>query len=42
MMLRITKISLILSIAMWALLGAFGNVVDWGGVIALFVAAREE
>lgn len=31
MMLRIIKILLILSIATWALLGALGNVVDWGG-----------
>jgi predicted small integral membrane protein len=31
MILRITKILLVLSIAMWALLGALGNVVDWGG-----------
>jgi len=31
MPLRITRILLILSVAMWGLLGAFGNIVDWGG-----------
>lgn len=31
MMLRATKILLVLSVAMWALLGALGNVVDWQG-----------
>ena len=39
MMLRITKILLILSIAMWALLGALGNVVDWGGTTGAVEAA---
>ena len=39
MMLRITKILLILSIATWALLGALGNVVDWGGTTGAVEAA---
>ena len=39
MMLRITKILLILSIAIWALLGALGNVVDWGGTTSAVEAA---
>jgi predicted small integral membrane protein len=33
-MLRIVKIMLILSVAMWAFLGAFGNIKDWGGTTA--------
>ena len=39
MMLRVIKILLILSIALWALLGALGNVVDWGGTIGAVQAA---
>ena len=39
MMLRVTKILLILSIAMWALLGALGNVVDWAGTTGAVEAA---
>lgn len=32
-MLRIMKILLVLSVALWGLLGAVGNVVDWGGTM---------
>ena len=32
-MLRIMKILLILSVALWGLLGAFGNLTDWSGTI---------
>ena len=38
MMLRITKIALVLSIAMWALLGALGNIVDWAGTTGAVAA----
>jgi predicted small integral membrane protein len=38
-MLRIIKILLILSIASWALLGALGNVLDWGGTTGAVEAA---
>ena len=38
-MLRVTKIFLIASIGIWALLGAVGNVVDWGGTIGAVQAA---
>ena len=38
-MLRIAKILLILSIAMWALLGALGNVTDWDGTTGAVKAA---
>ena len=31
-MLRILKILLVLSVAAWGLLGAFGNIVNWNGV----------
>ncbi len=39
MMLRLTKIWLILSIAAWALLGALGNIVDWNGTTGAVEAA---
>lgn len=39
MVLRIVKILLILSIAVWALLGAFGNVFDWSGTTGAVEAA---
>jgi len=39
MILRITKIFLILGIASWALLGALGNIVDWGGTTGAVQAA---
>lgn len=39
MMLRTTKIFLVLSVAMWALLGALGNVVDWQGTNGAVQAA---
>lgn len=39
MMLRTTKILLILSVAMWALLGALGNIVDWSGTTGAVEAA---
>ena len=32
-MLRIMKILLVLSVASWALLGAFGNINDWSGTV---------
>lgn len=38
-MLRTLKIALVVSVAMWALLGAFGNVTDWGGTTAAVGAA---
>jgi predicted small integral membrane protein len=39
MMLRLRKIFLILSIAAWVLLGALGNIVDWGGTTGAVEAA---
>lgn len=38
-MLRTIKIALIVSVALWALLGAFGNVTDWGGTTGAVAAA---
>lgn len=38
-MLRIVKILLILSVAAWALIGALGNVIDWGGTTGAVAAA---
>ncbi|HMB58888.1 MAG TPA: DUF2165 family protein [Xanthomonadales bacterium] len=32
-MLRITKIILVITVAMWGLLGAFHNVLDWSGTL---------
>ena len=38
-MLRIVKILLILSVAAWALIGALGNIIDWGGTTGAVAAA---
>tara|TARA_R110001606_G_scaffold75667_2_gene175232 strand:- start:51 stop:536 length:486 start_codon:yes stop_codon:yes gene_type:complete len=38
-MLRIVKMLLILSVAAWALIGALGNVIDWGGTTGAVAAA---
>ncbi len=38
-MLRIMKILLVLSVAMWGLLGAFGNISDWSGTTGAVAAA---
>lgn len=37
-MLRIMKIVLVLSVAAWALAGAFGNITDWGGTTGAVAA----
>jgi len=37
-MLRIMKILLVLSVAIWGLLGAFGNVTDWSGTTGAVAA----
>ncbi len=37
-MLRIVKILLVLSVAVWGLLGAFGNLSDWGGTMGAVTA----
>jgi len=33
-MLRTAKIMLVLTVALWAFLGAFGNITDWDGILA--------
>ena len=38
-MLRIFKILLVLSVASWGLLGAFGNILDWSGTTGAVTAA---
>lgn len=38
-MLRIIKIVLVLSVAVWAFIGALGNIVDWGGTTGAVGAA---
>ncbi len=38
-MLRIAKVFLIFAVAMWGLVGAFGNVTDWDGTIGAVGAA---
>lgn len=38
-MLRITKIVLVITVALWGLLGAFHNVLDWGGTLGAVGAA---
>ncbi len=38
-MLRITKIFLVSSVALWGLVGAFGNVSDWGSTMGAVGAA---
>lgn len=38
-MLRIVKILLVVAVAMWALLGAFGNINDWNGTTGAVSAA---
>jgi len=38
-MLRVTKILLIACVALWCLLGAFGNVTDWAGTMGAVGAA---
>lgn len=31
--LRVTKVLLILSVALWGLIGVYGNIADWGGTV---------
>lgn len=38
-MLRILKILLVISVAMWGLLGILGNIIDWSGTIGAVEAA---
>ncbi len=38
-MLRMMKIALILGVALWGFVGAFGNIMDWGGTMGAVGAA---
>jgi predicted small integral membrane protein len=37
-MLRIMKIALVLSVALWGIVGARGNIIDWNGTIGAVAA----